>query len=253
MKKIGVFDSGIGGLTVLQALRSSCPGADMLYLGDVERMPYGLKDKNTILRYSRDCAHFLRQKGAEVLVIACNTATAAALSELQEEMDIPVYGVIPFAVEEAKKASKNGTIGVIATEATVKSGSYTRNLQGYKVYERPASPLVTLIEAGVEENDERAILACKEALGDLPACQIDTLVLGCTHFPVYERLIQSLLPHVALVDSGKAIAKALEKDFGGGQGGKSHYYSTKLSPAFSAMVHRLDPSAGEISLINWDN
>ncbi len=251
MKKIGVFDSGIGGLTVLHALREKCPGTDMIYLGDVGRMPYGVKDKATILGYARDCARFLLAKGAEAIVIACNTATAAALEELRQELSVPVYGVISFAAQAAEKATKNGRIGVIATEATVKSGSYGKALSGYTVLERPASPLVTMIEGGIGAGDERALAACIQALADLPARDIDTLVLGCTHFPVYAPIFGKLLPGVTLIDTGKALADVLSPDFAAPGEGRSEYHTSKDSEAFAAMVRRLDPAAGEISVFAW--
>ena len=251
MKKIGVFDSGIGGLTVLHALRESCPKLDMVFFGDVGRMPYGVHDKETVLGYSRDCARFLCEQGVEAIVIACNTATAASLPELRQELPIPVYGVIEYAAAAAKQATKNGRIGVIATDATVRSGSYTKALAGYTVWERPASPLVTMIEDGIPDTDERAVAACKTALADLPGQDIDTLVLGCTHFPVYAKPIGDFLPGVELIDTGKALAEALRDTFGNGGHGRTEYYTSKKSEAFANMVHRLDPAAGEIKVAEW--
>ena len=250
MKKIGVFDSGIGGLTVLHALREACPLLDMVFFGDVGRMPYGVHDKETVLGYSRDCARFLREQGVEAIVIACNTATAASLTELRQELPIPVYGVIEFAAAAAKKATKNGRIGVIATDATVKSGSYTKALGGFTVLERPASPLVTMIEGGIADTDERAVEACKAVLADLPGQDIDTLVLGCTHFPVYAKPIAALLPGVTLIDSGKALAVALRETLGNGGHGRTEYYTSKKSEAFANMVYRLDANAGEIGVVS---
>ena len=246
MKKIGVFDSGIGGLTVLHALREACPKLDMVFFGDVGRMPYGVHDKETVLGYSRDCARFLMAQGVEAIVIACNTATAASLTELRQELPIPVYGVIEYAAAAAKKATKNGRIGVIATEATVRSGSYTRALAGYTVMERPASPLVTMVEEGIPDTDEGAVAACKTALADLPEQDIDTLVLGCTHFPVYAKPIAALMPGVTLIDTGKALADALQETLGNGGSGTTEYYTRKQSEAFANMVYRLDANAGEI-------
>ena len=253
MKKIGVFDSGIGGLTVLHTLRETCPKLDMVFFGDVGRMPYGVHDKETVLGYSRDCARFLMEQGVEAIVIACNTATAASLSELRQELPIPVYGVIEFAASAAKKATKNGRIGVIATDATVKSGSYTKALDGFTVLERPASPLVTMIEGGIADTDERAVEACKAVLADLPGQDIDTLVLGCTHFPVYAKPIAQLLPGVTLIDSGKALAVALRETLGNGGCGRTEYYTSKKSEAFANMVYRLDANAGEIGVVRISN
>lgn len=252
MKKIGVFDSGIGGLTVLRTLREACPGLDMVFLGDVGRMPYGVHDKETVLGYSRDCARFLCGKDVEAIVIACNTATAASLTELRQELEIPVWGVISFAAEAAEKATKNGRIGVIATDATVRSGSYTKALQGFTVFERPASPLVTMIEGGIEDEDTRALEACGKVLDDLPRLGIDTLVLGCTHFPVYAKPIGSYLPGVTLIDTGKALAEALKETLGNGGSGNTEYYTSKDSKAFTEMVRRLDPKAETIHTFGWD-
>ncbi|MCQ2439056.1 MAG: glutamate racemase [Oscillospiraceae bacterium] len=252
MKKIGVFDSGIGGLTVLHSLRRACPELDMVFLGDVARMPYGVQSRETVLGYSRDCAAFLRKQGVEAVIIACNTATAASLTELRQELDIPVYGVIEFAAEAAKRATRSGRIGVIATDGTVRSGSYTAALSGYTVLERPASPLVTMIESGIADSDERALAACRSVLADLPEQNIDTLILGCTHFPVYAAPLDSLLPGVTLIDTGAALAEALRTTLGGSGSGKTEYYTSLESEAFCAMVRRLDPAAGEIRVMSWN-
>ena len=248
MKKIGVFDSGIGGLTVLRALRQVAPEADMVFLGDLARVPYGVHDQPTILSYSRDNAAFLLREQAEAVVIACNTATAASLDTLREELDVPVWGVIESAVKAAVKATRNGRIAVIATEATVRSGSYERQL-------RAALPegefaflacqnLVSLIESGVGEDEDAAVEQCRAYLEPLQGKNFDTMILGCTHFPMYRHTIERLLPGVTLIDTGEAISAMLEAELGGSEGsGTTDYCVTARSEAFDRAVLKLDEKA----------
>ena len=247
MKKIGVFDSGIGGLTVLRALRRRAPRADFVFLGDLARVPYGVHDQPTILSYARSDAEFLLSQGADAIVIACNTATAAALDALREELDVPVWGVIAPAAEEAVRLSRGG-IAVMATEATVRSGSYERTLHalrpGGEYHFLPCQKLVSLIERGVPEEAEEAVEQCRAYLAPIVGKSVDTLVLGCTHFPLYSGAIASLLPGVKLVDSGEALAGQLSEILREASGeGRTDYCVTARSEAFERAVERLDGSA----------
>lgn len=248
MKKIGVFDSGIGGLTVLHALRKAAPELDVVFLGDIGRSPYGTKDTATVLGYSRDNAAFLLREGAEAIAIACNTATAASLTELRQELDVPVWGVIEPAAKAAVKASTGGRIAVMATEGTIRGGSYERQLRALlpegEFYFLPCQNLVALIEGGVDETEEAAVEQCCAYLAPLEGTDVDTLILGCTHFPMYRNTIQKLLPGVTLIDTGEALTAELKEILRESEGsGVTDYCATKYSDAFDIAVHKLDGNA----------
>ena len=213
--KIGVFDSGFGGLTVLRELVKLLPGAESIYLGDTARLPYGSKSRETISRYAVSSARFLEEQGADLLVIACNTATALALEDIQAALPIPVIGVIDPGAAAAAAATLKGDVLVLATVATVSSGAYTRALArvGLKACEKACPLLVPLVEEGwiahpVTEEVIRIYL--DEALAAAP--DTATLLLGCTHYPLIEPAIRRVLDGMGhplqIVDSAKATAFA---------------------------------------------
>ena len=214
--KIGVFDSGFGGLTVLRELIRLLPGAESIYLGDTARLPYGSKSRETISRYAVSSARFLEEQGADLLVIACNTATALALEDIQVSVPIPVIGVIEPGATAALAATLEGDVLVLATAATVSSGAYTRALAavGLKAYEKACPLLVPLVEEGWVSHpvtDEVIRIYLQEALAAAP--ETATVLLGCTHYPLIEpamrRVLDSMGRHLAIVDSAKATAKAM--------------------------------------------
>ncbi|MGH7879164.1 MAG: glutamate racemase, partial [Candidatus Binataceae bacterium] len=212
-RAIGVFDSGIGGLTVLKELAAALPAEDFIYLGDTARLPYGTKSSEVIIRYSRENTEFLLAKGIKLLVVACNTSSAIALGTIARDTIVPVIGVIEPGARAAAAASRNGRIGVIGTEATFASGAYTRVLQqlrpGVEIYTRACPLLVPLVEEGWTENDiaERTVAHYLESL---KLSGIDTLLLGCTHYPLLRDLFRRVLgPGVSLVDSAFATAGAV--------------------------------------------
>jgi glutamate racemase len=214
-RPIGVFDSGIGGLTVLRALIETLPGEEFIYLGDTARLPYGTKSSEVILRYSRENSEFLLAKGIKMLVVACNTASAVALGEISRLTVIPVIGVIEPGAAAAVKASRSGKIGVIGTEATIASGAYTRAIQALRpraeIYTRACPLLVPLVEEGWTENDiaERTVALYLESLKQ---SGIDTLLLGCTHYPLLRGLFERVLgPGVTIVDSAGATGEAVSR------------------------------------------
>lgn len=219
---IGVFDSGVGGLTVLRALRRALPAADYLYLGDTARLPYGTKSAATVARYSSQCAAALYARGIRCLVVACNTASASALESLRREYaDIPVIGVIEPGAAAAVAASRAQRIAVIGTEATIAGGAYQsairRHSERAQVVARACSLFVALAEEGWTEGPLAEAVARRylDGLFDGPAAP-DTLVLGCTHFPVLSGAIQAALPQsVRIVDSAATTAAAVERLFGG--------------------------------------
>ncbi|HTW87047.1 MAG TPA: glutamate racemase [Candidatus Binataceae bacterium] len=214
-RPIGVFDSGIGGLTVLQALVELMPHEDFIYLGDTARLPYGTKSNEVIVRYSRENTEFLLAKGIKLLVVACNTASAVALEEIARATIVPVIGVIEPGAQAAVKASRAGKIGVIGTEATIASGAYTRMIQRLRpraeIYTRACPLLVPLVEEGWTDNliAEQTVA---HYLGSLKDSGIDTLLLGCTHYPLLRALFGRVLGRgVRLIDSATATAAAVRE------------------------------------------
>src|SRR5579863_9550244 len=211
---IGVFDSGFGGLTVLKALLELIPGADYAYFGDTARLPYGSKSVETVARYAVEAAHYLESHGAQMLVIACNTATALALDRISTAAHVPVVGVIEPGAEAASAATKNKKVVVIGTEATVSSHAYAKALQsrGLNAQEKACPLLVPLVEEGwvkhsVTEDVARIYLAEAFADGFRDA---DVLVLGCTHYPLLKPLLGRVAPsHVRIVDSAESTAQAV--------------------------------------------
>lgn len=213
---IGVFDSGVGGLTVLRALQQELPNESFIYLGDTARVPYGIKSPETVARYARQAAQILHNQGIKMLIVACNTASALALASLKETfVDIPVLGVIEPGAKTACASSKSGEIMVIATESTIRHKAYDNVIFGLrpdiKVYSQSCSLFVALAEEGWVEGPIAEAVA-KEYLAPIfssPTNQnIDCLVLGCTHFPALQHTIKKILAeHIILVDSAHSTAK----------------------------------------------
>jgi glutamate racemase len=210
--KIGVFDSGVGGLTVLRALVDRIPEADYLYFGDTARLPYGSKSAATVVHYAVGAVRYLQDQGAELLVIACNTATALALDEIKSAAGVEVIGVIEPGAEAAAAASRKRTVVVIGTDATISSHAYRRALEARKVAVREkACPLfVPLVEEGWVEHpvtEQVARIYLSEAFSD-DASDADVLVLGCTHYPLIKPLLRRVAPeHIAIVDSAESTAQ----------------------------------------------
>lgn len=210
---IGVFDSGVGGLTVLHKVRELLPHEDLIYLGDTGRYPYGNKSADTVRRYALENTEFLVDKGIKMLVVACNTAAAVGLDMLAEHFAIPVVGVIEPGARQAVAQTRNHKVGVIGTEATIASGAYTQALRrldrSLEIYTRACPLFVPLAEEGWVDNGI-AREAASLYLASLKHSGIDTLVLGCTHYPLLEEVIADFMgPHVALVDSARTTAAAV--------------------------------------------
>ena len=210
---IGIFDSGVGGLTVYRALHEGLPQERFVYLGDTARVPYGTKSLATVERYAVENARFLEARGIKLLVVACNTASALALPAIRASVGVPVVGVIEPGATAAVEASKGGRIGVIATEATIRSGAYSRALKelapAVEVTERACPLFVALAEEGWAESDVARNVAA-EYLAELGGGRVDALVLGCTHYPILRRVIQETVGgNVRLIDSGEATAKSV--------------------------------------------
>ena len=211
---IGVFDSGFGGLTVLKALLEVIPHADYAYFGDTARLPYGSKSVETVARYAVEAAHYLESQGAQLLVIACNTATALALDRITEAVRAPVVGVVDPGAEAAAAATKNRKIVVIGTEATVNSHAYRKALEARSLdaREKACPLLVPLVEEGWVDHsvtEQVARIYLHEAFAD-GFSDADVLVLGCTHYPLLKPLLHRVAPgHVRIVDSAESTARAV--------------------------------------------
>lgn len=215
MRPIGVFDSGIGGLTVVKELSRLLPNEKIVYFGDTARVPYGNKSRETIIHYSLQIAYFLLKKKIKMLVVACNSASSVSLPTLKRHFHIPIIGVIEPGARSAIANSKNNKIGVIGTLGTVASNSYKKALKkintGVKVYQQPCSLFVPLAEDGWN-NTRIAQEISDEYIKNISGKEIDTLILGCTHYPLLKGLIQKSVGNdVQLIDSGKETAKEVKK------------------------------------------
>ncbi len=211
---IGVFDSGVGGLTVLRALMARLPWESTLFLGDTARVPYGTKSGEVVNRYALANGRFLAERGIKLLLVACNTASAVAVEALARDLPIPVLGVIEPGAKAAATASRSGRIGVIGTPGTIRSRAYERALRQNRpdatVVSRACPLFVPLAEEGWTEG-EVPRLAAQRYLGELAAADVDALVLGCTHYPLLRDVIAEVMgSNVALVDSAEAVAQAAQ-------------------------------------------
>jgi glutamate racemase len=251
-RPIGVFDSGIGGLTVMAALRRRLPAESILYLGDTARLPYGTKSPETVTRYTRNNLDFLIHRGVKAVVVACNTASALALPGLDPEL--PTWGVIEPGARQAAAVTR-GRVGIIATESTVRSGAYAAALHRLRgdlqVESRPCPLLVPLVEEGWHDDPVTEEVA-RRYLGPLLEAGIDTLVLGCTHYPLLEPLLSRVVgPEVTLVDSADAAAREVAEELvergltrHGAEGDGSqtldhHLFVTDTSSGFARFAHRI--------------
>lgn len=212
---IGVFDSGVGGLTVAREIMRQLSQERIVYFGDTARVPYGSKSKETIIRYSRQIIHFLESKGVKAIVVACNTASAYALEEIRPEMKIPIIGVVKPGAKVAAKTTRNGKIGVIGTEGTIASQIYTEMIQRHNadaVVVGKACPLfVPLVEEGWLK-DPITIEVAKRYLAAFQETGIDTLILGCTHYPLLRSVVRNIMGEgVELVNPAYETALGLKK------------------------------------------
>ncbi|MEX2157269.1 MAG: glutamate racemase [Gemmatimonadales bacterium] len=210
---LGVFDSGIGGLTVARALFERLPRESVIYFGDTARVPYGPKSPETVRRYSGEILAYLLGRGVKAVVVACNTSTAHALGHLKEHSPVPVVGVIEPGARAAVAATKTGAIGVIGTAGTIASGAYERAIKALRpdarVSAQPCPLLVPLVEEGWFEHPA-AELITREYLEPLKRAKVDALVLGCTHYPLLKPLLARVMgPEVTLVDSAEETATAV--------------------------------------------
>jgi len=218
--RIGVFDSGVGGLTVLRAIACLAPDADYLYFGDTARLPYGAKSRETVAKYTAQAAQFLEQQGIDLLVIGCNTASALALYDVKSAVSVPVFGVIEPGADAAAEVSQNREAVVFATEATISSHAYQRALarRGFATHEKACPLLVPLIEeAWIDHQvtEQVARIYTIEALR-VASINTDVLVLGCTHYPLIKSLLRRVIPQkIHIVDSAESTARAVAAELNG--------------------------------------
>lgn len=224
-RPIGVFDSGVGGLTVLRALRARFPDESMVYLGDTARVPYGTKSAEVVTRYSLRNAAFLTEQDVKLLVVACNTASSVALPALRATLGIPVVGVIEPGARAAARVSRSGNVGVVGTPGTIASGAYQRALAaerpGIRIHVQACPLFVPLAEEGWVQGDVPRLVA-RAYLAPMRQAGIDTLVLGCTHYPLLRGVLaEELGPGVTLVDSADATADEVGDLFARGVVGRA--------------------------------
>lgn len=245
---IGVFDSGVGGLTVFKALEQALPRESLVYLGDTARVPYGTKSRETVVRYAIEAAHFLRAQGVKLVVVACNTASSVALDAVERESGLPVIGVIRPGARRAVELSRNGNIGVIGTRATVSSGAYTTAIHVERadasVLAQACPLFVPLAEEGWTD-DGIARQVAERYLGPFKQAGVDTLVLGCTHYPLLSGIIGSVMgPGVELVDSAESVAAEVRERIAPSRGGDPakkaghHFFVTDMPRPFRSVAER---------------
>jgi glutamate racemase len=243
MSRIGIFDSGVGGLTVQKAILARAPGVHSVYLGDTARVPYGTKSAEVVTQYSLRNGRFLMERGIDLLVVACNTASAVALPALRAALSIPVLGVVEPGARVAARESREGRIGVIGTESTVASGAYQAAIQaarpGAQVLARACPLFVPLAEEGwTDAGDEIVRAVARRYLTPFREAGVDALVLGCTHYPLLRGAIAAEIPGVALVESAEAIAEEVAALFPGGPSDATHEFFVTDTPARFLRVAR---------------
>ncbi|MCX7793296.1 MAG: glutamate racemase [Thermodesulfovibrionales bacterium] len=214
-KAIGIFDSGVGGLTVFKEIKRLLPEENIIYLGDTARVPYGIRSKETVTRYSIENTEFLLSKGIKLLVIACNTASSLSLQEIKNMTAVPVVGVIEPGARAAVSVTRNKKIGIIGTEATVRSMAYPEIIKHIdstvQVFSKACPLFVPLVEEGWFTG-EVTRLVTETYLGELKVKGIDTLILGCTHYPLLKDIISEVMgSEITLIDSAQETAKVVKK------------------------------------------
>ena len=249
---IGVFDSGMGGLTAIKQIVKMMPGEDIIYFGDTGRVPYGTRSKDTIIKYSCQDVRFLLSKGVDAILIACGTVSANAIEVLRSEFDVPIFGVVEAAAEKACELTRNGKVGIIGTNATVKSGAYVKHIERIRAdietVSTPCPLFVPLVENGFTDPcDMITFLTAEKYLADIKSFGADTLILGCTHYPIIAPVISKVLPGVELINTGAEAAKRLFEKVSPrmGQGRVEYYVSDDVESFKSAASTFLEMPVGD--------
>lgn len=263
-KAIGIFDSGVGGLTVLKEVEKALPQEDTIYLGDTARVPYGTKSPETVTRYSTEIASFLVSRDIKLLVVACNTASACALETLKKHFSIPIVGVIEPGARRAASVTRTGKVGVIGTEGTIRSSAYTKAIKRInpeiEVVTRACPLFVPLAEEGWIDNEVTRMVA-DIYLGGLKNQGVDTLVLGCTHYPILKKTIgESMGEGVQLVDSAEETARTVAEILRNSsllrpasEKGNHHYFVTDVPAGFIKVGNRfLGGALGDVHQVSLE-
>lgn len=264
-KSIGIFDSGVGGLTVLKEVVKALPQEDTIYLGDTARVPYGTKSPETVTRYALQVTSFLVQRDIKLLVVACNTASAVSLEALKDHFSIPIIGVIEPGARRAVSVTRTGKVGIIGTAATIQSSAYAKAIKRMnreiEVVTRACPLFVPLAEEGWVDN-EVVRLTARIYLQGLKAEGVDTLVLGCTHYPLLKGIIaETMGDDVQLVDSAEETARTVAETLNDrgllrptSEKGNHHYFVTDVPAGFIRVGNRfLGGRLGDVYQINLDN
>ncbi len=248
-RPIGVFDSGVGGLTVLRKLAELLPNEDLLYLGDTARVPYGDKSPEKIRLYAQQCALFLLEQSVKLMVVACNTVSAVALEAIEEISTVPVVGTIKPCAEAATRCIQQGRIGIIGTRATVQSKSYEKEIlrlndpNKVSIFAQECPLFVPLAEEGWHGHPATYAIA-KEYLTPLQKAKIECLILGCTHYPMLKKVIQEIMGGVRLIDSGEEsalVARSIlqsQSQMSSAKTRKIECWATDLTPTFASIVYQ---------------
>ena len=255
--RYGVFDSGLGGMTVLGQLIEIMPYNDYIYFGDVARVPYGTRSNGTIIKYAKEDAAFLYKNNIDAIIIACGTVSSVAHDELKRLYDIPVYSVIDFAAESASQITSNKKIGIIGTQATVNSGVFEKKIKAFdsnlSVYTAACPLFVPLIENGIAYDDEIAEKVAERYLSPLMEKGVDTVIMGCTHYPVYTETFKKIYPDATYINVGRETAKHLAKNNTASPvRGKTELYVSEISQAFyeTAAIMGFKISKDEIKTVD---
>ena len=242
-RAIGVFDSGLGGLCAVRELEKLLPKERIIYFGDTGRVPYGTKSEEIIKKYAAQDVRFLLSQNVKAVLAACGTVSSVALDALRDAFDVPVFGVIDGAAERAFSVSKNRKIAVIGTEATINAGVFERRLKekGAETLGVACPLFVPLVECGFSSADELTALACEKYLAPIRKFGADTVILGCTHFPIIAEAIGKCLPGVALVNPAKEAVSLLSeemllRDISARDGGETEYYVSDEPKRFDAVA-----------------
>lgn len=248
-RPIGIFDSGIGGLTAVKEITRSLPAEDIVYFGDTARVPYGTKSPATVIKFSIENALFLLRFRVKLIVVACNTSSSYSLPVLEGNFKVPVVGVITPGAEEAVRVTASGCIGIIGTRATIQSGAYEKKIKGMnprlRVFSRACPLFVSLVEEGWL-NDRITYKIAERYLEPFKAKKIDTLVLGCTHYPLLKKVIKKVMGgDVRLIDSAKQAANYVKETLSregilasGGKKGKCRFYVSDEPARFAGIGER---------------
>lgn len=242
---IGVFDSGVGGLTVVKEIKKILPDVPIIYFGDTARLPYGNRSREIIQKYSREIVDFLKDKGCETIVIACNTASALAANWLREKYpDLKIYDVVSSGAEAVAEATKKKRVGVIGTTATISSGEYNKKISEIDpridIFTGSCPLFVPLVEENWINRPETKKIA-RAYLRDLKLQKVDALLLGCTHYPLLEKIISGVMgQRTRVIASGENLAKELKKNLKSAKKeGKDEYFVSDLTPHFEKLAKRI--------------